>query len=167
LLRHDVLSANDIRHRRRRAVCISAALLALGLTAAHVGHAAGAPAFAAPEQVIPMHPGTGVLRVVIALLLVLGAVIVAGRLANRVRGTGSGSNQTLQVLAQLPLSPRERAVLIRVGERQLLLGVAPGNVRTLHVFDDPLNTTGSGPAPAAVPAEPPSFKSLLLKSLGR
>jgi flagellar biogenesis protein FliO len=61
--------------------------------------------------------------------------------------------------------------LIRVGERQLLIGVAPGNVRTLHVIDTP--TSGAAPvaigaaAPGADNFSRPGFKSLLLKSLGK
>jgi flagellar protein FliO/FliZ len=103
---------------------------------------------------------------VIALLVVLGAVVVAGRFANRMRGIGAGSTHGMQLLGQLPLGPRERAVLIRVGERQLLLGVATGSVRTLHVFDDPPLAAAIGTADAADVARP-TFKSILLKSLGK
>lgn len=112
------------------------------------------------------HSTTGLMRVVIALLLVLGAIIAAGRLARRVRGVGGGSSSALQVLGQLSLGARERAVLIRVGEHQLLIGVAPGNVRTLHVFEQllPLPQT-SAPMDGAI--DRPSFKAILLKSLGK
>jgi flagellar protein FliO/FliZ len=122
--------------------------------------------FAAPAQLTTTHPTTGLLRVVIALLLVLGAVIAAGRLARRVRGMGGSGSSALQLLGQLSLGARERAVLIRVGERQLLIGVAPGNVRTLHVFDERLPVTQTNSPPDAV-LDRPSFKSILLKSLGK
>lgn len=129
--------------------------------------------FAAPEQVAPSASSSGALRMVIALVVVLGAVVAAGRFARRMRRFSGGTNAALEVVGQLSVGPRERAVLIRVGERQLLLGVAPGNVRTLHVFDDmPIareSTHQSDAAAAtdsAVPARP-TFKSLLLKSLGK
>jgi flagellar protein FliO/FliZ len=134
---------------------------------------ASAAPFAAPEQVTPSGSSSGLLRMVIALLVVLGAVIAAGRFARRVRGFSGGANAALEVIGQLSVGPRERAVLIRVGERQLLLGVAPGNVRTLHVFEDMLIARESTtPSPDSAPADPavaprPSFKSLLLKSLGK
>jgi flagellar protein FliO/FliZ len=127
--------------------------------------AAWSAPFAAPEQVAPSSSSGGLLRVVIALLVVLGAVVVAGRFARRMRGFSGGTNSALQVVGQLPVGPRERAVLIRVGERQLLLGVAPGNVRMLHVFDDaPI----AGDA-TALPDRPerPTFKSILRKSLAK
>jgi flagellar protein FliO/FliZ len=134
--------------------------------------AAWSAPFAAPEQVAPSNSSSGLLRVIIALLVVLGAVIAAGRFARRMRGFSGGSNSALEVVGQLSVGARERAVLIRVGERQLLLGVAPGSVRTLHVFDDmPVAREATGEAAAAQtdassPARP-SFKALLLKSLGK
>ena len=51
------------------------------------------------------------------------------------RSSSGAPNSGLAVLAQVSLGTRERAVLLRVGDRQLLVGVAPGNVRTLHVVD--------------------------------
>jgi flagellar protein FliO/FliZ len=129
---------------------------------------AWAAAFAAPEQVAPSSSGGGLLRVVIALLVVLGAVVAAGRFARRMRGLGGGTHSALEVVGQLPVGPRERAVLIRVGERQLLLGVAPGNVRTLHVFDDmPVARASAADSAGPAAAARPTFKSLLLKSLGK
>lgn len=142
-------------------------VVAVLIAGAHqVLHAASSTPFAAPEQIAPSSSTGGLLRVVAALLVVLGAVIVAARLARRVRGLGGGMNSALEVLGQLPLGARERAVLVRVGEHQLLLGVAPGNVRMLHVFEDlvlPSAATGL----QAANADRPTFKSLLLKSLGK
>jgi flagellar protein FliO/FliZ len=136
--------------------------------------------FAAPEQIAPAHGGMGAVRVMVALLIVLGAVVVAGRMARRMRGFGGGSTAGLVLLGQLPVGPRERAVLIRVGRQQLLLGVAPGQVRTLHVFEEPAATSADSseahsasasatstamPAPGAL--DRPTFRSILMKSLGK
>jgi flagellar protein FliO/FliZ len=130
----------------------------------------GAP-FAAPLLQAPPSTGGGLLRVTLALLVVLAAVLAAAWLTRRMRSLGSGRAQAdLQVLAQMPLGTRERAVLLRVGDCQLLIGVTPTNVRTLHVL--PTNfAAGSNPegnAPTK-PAEDcrPTFKSMLLKSLGK
>ena len=38
-------------------------------------------------------------------------------------------------------------MLVRVGDRQLLLGVAPGNVRTLHVLEPAAAAPRAAPAP--------------------
>jgi flagellar protein FliO/FliZ len=105
----------------------------------------------------------GTLRVTLAMFVVLGALFGAAWLARRVRGVGGASTGALTVLAQVSLGTRERAVLLRVGTLQVLVGVAPGNVRTLHVIDEAIE-----PDVAATPdAARPTFKSMLLKSLGK
>jgi flagellar protein FliO/FliZ len=81
-----------------------------------------------------------------------------------VRGFGSAARGALDVIADLPLGPKERAVLVRVGKTQLLIGVAPGRVTTLHVLAEPVDV--ASPL-AAAGAERPSFHALLMKSLGK
>lgn len=153
------------------------AALSLGLSTAIGGansllYAASATPFAAPVQQLPPSPAGGLLRVILALLVVLAAVLAAAWLARRMRSFSGGGGSSLELLAQLSLGARERAVLLRVGDCRLLIGVAPGNVRTLHVLEKstPLevaSTPPSGAAPAGEGADRPTFKSLLLKSLGK
>ena len=56
----------------------------------------------------------------------------------------------LKVLGGLSVGQRERVVLIQVGEKQILVGVAPGRVNALHVLEEPLKVdeqrTVSAPA---------------------
>ena len=148
-----------------RRACACAPVLALH---ARVAAAAG---FAAPTLTTPAATtggAGGLLRVSIALLVVLAAVLGTAWLARRVRGLTAAGNGGLEILSQLPLGARERAVLIRVGDRQLLLGVGSGGVRTLHVLDAPGASAGGGAA-AATPSAParPNFRELLLRSLGK
>jgi flagellar protein FliO/FliZ len=146
-------------------------LLAIVGGASRMLYAASATPFAAPVQPAVPSAGGGLLRVIVALLVVLAAVLAAAWLARRMRAiSGGGSSSSLELLAQLPLGTRERLVLVRVGERQLLLGVAAGNVRTLHVLElqAAAVNAASMPQPGAdAGAARPSFKSLLLKSLGK
>ena len=44
----------------------------------------------------------------------------------------------MKVLATLPLGTRERIVLIDAGGQQLLLGITPTQINTLHVFETPV-----------------------------
>jgi flagellar protein FliO/FliZ len=92
--------------------------------------------------------------------------------------SGGGGSANLEMLAQLPLGTRERAVLVRVGDTQVLIGVAPGSVRTLHVLGPsalPLAEVPAADAAAAAAAAAPAmdqalrptFKALLLRSLGK
>jgi flagellar protein FliO/FliZ len=162
------------RNRAARRWCRSLGSLALFGGASRVLYAASAIPFAAPVQPAVPSAAGGLLRVTVALLVVLAAVLAAAWLARRMRGIGGGaSSSSLELLAQLPLGTRERAVLVRVGDRQLLLGVAAGNVRTLHVLEREASAVNaasmpqSGAVSTLASAAPASFKSLLLKSLGK
>lgn len=122
-------------------------------------------AFAAPAQFAATSSGVGVLRMVLALALVLAAVFAAAALMRRLRVLGAAGAPNLQVLAQVSLGARERAVLLRAGDQQLLVGVAPGNVRLLCTLADAL-PAATAAAAAAAPATP-NFRELLRRSLGR
>jgi flagellar protein FliO/FliZ len=138
-----------------------------------VAHAASATAFAAPTQFAAPSAGFGVMRMVLALLLVLAAVYAAAALLRRLRVLGPAGTAELQVISQVALGARERAVLLRAGGQQLLVGVAPGSVRLLCTLAEPAGSPGE-PATAAVAgsaasAQPtvPNFRELLRRSLGR
>lgn len=141
---------------------------ALPVLATHLACAAAATPFAAPsaQSSVP-GPAGGTLRVTVAMILVLAAVLGAAWLMRRFRGLSGAPNSGLAVLAQVSLGTRERAVLLRVGDRQVLVGVAPGNVRTLHVVDAAASATLNAAPNIPDAPPPPSFKSLLLKSLGK
>lgn len=89
-----------------------------------------------PLAVSPI--STGVLvQVTIGLGAVLALILVMAWLLRRFGPLQAGGRGTVRLLGGVSLGQRERAVLVQVGDKQLLLGVAPGNVRTLHVFDAP------------------------------
>jgi len=125
--------------------------------------------FAAPSAVpSAAPPGVGSLgQVTLALALVLAVIFAAAWGVRRMRGFGRAASGTLDVLADLPLGQKERAVLIRVGTKQILLGVAPGRVSTLHVLTEPVEMAAPPIAPSGGSPEKPTFKSLLMKSLGK
>ncbi len=72
------------------------------------------------------------------LVLVLVLFLGLAWLVKRTGVAGGFSHQGLKVLATLPLSARERVVLVQAGSKQLLLGVAPGRVNLLESYDQPL-----------------------------
>jgi flagellar protein FliO/FliZ len=146
-------------------------LMALVVMCSDIACAEGNAPFAAPAARVAPGPAGGTLRVTVAMIVVLAAVLGAAWLVRRLRGVSAVAASGLEVLAQVSLGTRERAVLIRVGAQQLLVGVAPGSVRTLHVLDTAASGSLSAEA-APMPGAPeaglrPTFKSLLLKSLGK
>jgi flagellar protein FliO/FliZ len=65
------------------------------------------------------------------VLVVIFALAWAVRRFARLPGGGKG---LVRVVGGVALGSRERAVLVAVGNTRLLLGVAPGQVRMLHVL---------------------------------
>ena len=145
----------------------------IGLLAnAHVfAQTAAAPArpFASPSVTTTAAPSgiASLGQVTVALGLVLAVIFVAAWLLRRVRGFGKTGSGALDVIADLPVGQKERAVLIRVGTTQVLIGVAPGRVTTLHVLTEPVNVTPPKTFAGPTDTDRPSFKSLLMKSLGK
>ena len=99
---------------------------------------APALAAAAPE---PM-AAANLFQLLFGLIVVLIAIGVTAFLLRRLGRLPQGPG-ALRVLAGLSLGARERAVLIQVGDKQILLGVAPGRVETLHVLERPVDTSAA------------------------
>jgi flagellar protein FliO/FliZ len=124
--------------------------------------------FAAPQAASSPHPvGVGGLgEVAFALIIVLAAIFVVAWVVRRMRLAGNRVGGGLDILADVPLGQKERAVLLKVGNQQILLGVAPGRVSTLHVLPEPLElakpTAGSSNDPSG-----PTFRNILMRSLGK
>lgn len=75
--------------------------------------------------------GVNVLETFIGLAIVIGVMLALAWLVKRfVQLPGMGRGQ-VQVLGGVSLGAREKAVLLSVDGRRLLVGVAPGRVQTL------------------------------------
>jgi len=122
--------------------------------------------FAAPQAAAHGSAGGGTLEVTLALLLVVGLIAFLAWGARRMRRFGGGGQERLQVLSDRVIGPKERCVLVRVGDTDILVGVAANSVSTLHVFPQGASTE----APPALPdggPKLPNFKDLLMRSLGK
>jgi flagellar protein FliO/FliZ len=101
-------------------------------------------------------------QLAISLLIVIVLIVIAGWLFRRMRGVTAGGANPLRVVGQLTLGRRERVVLIEAGDKQLLLGVAPGRVEALHVLEERVE-------PPAAPPTARTFGDVLdaIKTRGR
>jgi flagellar protein FliO/FliZ len=124
---------------------------------------------AAAEGSAPIpDPLTGLGQMLFGLVLVFavlaGCVWLLKRVYSPVRGSG-----LLRVLGVTAVGTREKVVLLEVGEKILMLGVTPNNVRTLHVFEHgelPLAPTPvTPPAPVSASAIAASFANRLAQAL--
>jgi flagellar protein FliO/FliZ len=131
--------------------------------------AAGKPATTVAHTTSPFAAATAPARhdsaagsvggAVLALVLVVGLILVLGWLARRMPGIGSASSNGLRVVGSLALGPRDRVMVVEVGKTQLLIGVGPGGMRTLHTLEEPL--------PVAAPASASPFAQLLAQHFGK
>ena len=98
-------------------------------------------------------------KTVFALALVLGFILLCAWLARRVSPGLQGQGRWLRVVASRAVGPKERVVVVAVEDTWLVLGVAAGQVNTLHEM----------PAPRADDAETdagePGFSSRFARAL--
>ncbi len=76
------------------------------------------------------------------LIVVLGLIFVLGYLLRRVGPMAPQGGQHIRIISSYPLGPRDRLALVEVGGQQLLLGISPGRISNLHVFEEPVVTEG-------------------------
>ena len=72
------------------------------------------------------------------LLVVVGLIFLLGYLMRRVGPLAPQGGQHIRLISSYPLGPRDRLALVEVGGQQLLLGISPGRITTLHVLDEPV-----------------------------
>ncbi len=70
-----------------------------------------------------------------ALAIVLGCFLLLARLLKRVQNGPKGNQQEMQIMSALAVGNRERVMLIKTQGKVVMLGVSPGRVYPLHVFD--------------------------------
>ena len=87
--------------------------------------ALAAPGTATPEL------GASVLQMLFRLAVVIAQLFACLWLIRRLSAP-RGGGAAIKVLGAAAVGPRERVVLVELGEQVLVLGVAPGSVTRLH-----------------------------------
>ena len=120
------------------------------------------PALAGAQTIDPAAGGSTfsiMLQVLFGLGLVLGAFVLVAMLMRRLMPMQRGTAGALRVVGGIMVGPRERVVLLEVGETWLVLGVANGHVRTLHTM--PRGAVAEG----TVRGHPTAFADWLARTL--
>jgi flagellar protein FliO/FliZ len=79
------------------------------------------------------------LQTIFGLIAVLAVILFLGWMLKRSQFFHAAHHGQLKVLGAISLGAREKAVLIQVGEQQLLLGVTPQQINTLYTLPEPLS----------------------------
>ena len=94
--------------------------------------------FAAIAQGSSESPGVSsgaIAQMLLSLLLVIALLFLGAWLLRRLNGGRSfGHGGPLRVVGGLMISPRERIVLIEVADSWLVVGIVPGQIKTLHTL---------------------------------
>ena len=106
---------------------------------------------AAVPAVAPAVSGAGsVVSMIGSLAVVLVLIFVLAWLARRMQGLRRSAGG-LQVLAATPVGPKEKVVVLKLGEEHFLLGVGNSSVSLLHRFDAAPDLGDAEPALAQAP----------------
>ncbi|KFE57792.1 flagellar biosynthetic protein FliO [Pseudomonas syringae] len=94
----------------------------------------------APAANVSLSSGMGgqLMQLLFGLLLVVGLIFALAWLMRRVQRGVPGNGQVIELVGSRAIGPRDRLVLVQVGDEQILLGVTPGRITPLHVLKEPV-----------------------------
>jgi flagellar protein FliO/FliZ len=124
--------------------------------------AAEPAAIAAAAPAVSSGVAGQVTQLVLGLLLVLGLIFFLAWLLRRVQQAGpAGKGQVIELIGSRALGPRDRLVLVQVGNEQILLGLSPGTITALHVLKEPVEV------PGGTEKATPEFAQRLMELMGK
>ena len=109
---------------------LTAPLLLLNATAVMALEGAR-PAYVPPP--VTVNSGS-MMQIIFSLLLVLAAIVIVAWLFKRLNLAQQSTGNMLKVIGSVAIGQRERVVLIEVDDTWLVVGVGPGQIRTLHTL---------------------------------
>lgn len=115
----------------RKQVSISLMIFTLLIVSSRDAGADSTPAI----KPVPILSQSDVMQWVGGLGLVIILILISAWVLRQFNQVSISQGKRLKILGGLSVGARERVVLLQVGEKQLLLGVAPGRVEKLHVLD--------------------------------
>ncbi len=98
---------------------------------------------AAKTLTTPPVTTSALLETLLGLFAVLACIAFLAWLLRRTGRFQTTANGEMKIITSLALGPRERAVLLQVGDQQILLGVTSQHVQTLHILETPVSTTNT------------------------
>lgn len=111
------------------------------------------------SQHMATSPATSLLKTVLGLFVVLIVMGIVAWFAKRMTGRHTGTHSAARIVGGVSVGSRERVVVLEVGNRWLVVGVAPGQVNAIAnlgkedgvLLDEAVM---SGSTPASVPNQP-------------
>jgi flagellar protein FliO/FliZ len=89
----------------------------------------------------------------LSLALIVGLIFAASWLLKRLRLGAAGNRGGMTVLAELALGPRDRILLVGVGDAQVLVGISAAGMVALNPLTQPVRLPAPAPAPGSAFAD--------------
>lgn len=124
-----------------------------------IGMLSPALVIAAEPRDSVISPVSTLLKLSAALAIVLVVFWIFARIMRQVHGYKNHASGALKIVSSLAMGQRERIVVVQVGDEQLVIGVTPSQINTLHVLSNPLAADQS--------IQTGSFKEKLTSALNR
>ncbi len=101
---------------------------------------------AAAAKAAPQGPGLGdLLQMALSLFVVIAFILALTWVLGRIRGAPRHGSGSLSVLAEVAVGPKERVVLVKVGDSQALVGVGATGVSSLQLLAVPVKIEVAAP----------------------
>jgi len=79
--------------------------------------------------------GAAIVQMLLGLTLIIGILFFGAYFLRKLNGGRSfGNSGPLRIVGGLMISARERIVLVEVGDSWLVVGIVPGQIKTLHTL---------------------------------
>ncbi|EHP43884.1 flagellar biosynthesis protein, FliO [Cupriavidus basilensis OR16] len=132
----------------------------------NIGNTSSTSSNAAAGGHVPVSSATGLAQAGLGLFAVIALILLLAWLARRAGLVRHGQGGQMKVVGSTMLGPRQRLVMVEVGDTCLVLGVSAGEIRTLHTLpaqaahkpDQPSGST-------ATPGSAGSFGQKLLRAM--
>jgi flagellar protein FliO/FliZ len=99
------------------------------------------------QPVSPLSIGS-LAQLTLSLVAIVALILAIGWVLKRFKLNAPRGSVDSEILDQLSVGPRERVLLIRIGEAQVLLGVGAGGIVALTPLTVPIQLKAAARAPA-------------------
>lgn len=82
--------------------------------------------------------GTSIFQMLIALVFVIGMIFLLVWSMKKMGYKGYVQSNLIKIDSCLPLSNKEKLLLVRIGDEQILIGTAPGFIGHIKTMDNPV-----------------------------
>ncbi len=116
---------------------------------------------AAPAATPEFNAAGELVRVVLSLVGIIAMILVAAWLTRRMQRRPGGGGRRIRCVESFAVGTRDRLLLLDADGKRLLIGVGPGGMHTLHVYE------GAAPGDTEYPQSASPAKPVFAEMLAR